>query len=200
MGYDLHITRRKDWSDDEPDISLAEWEAYVAGDPELQLTGIAETPTPDGLLQYKNPGLAVWTAHPSGQVWFDLRDGGIAVKTPDEVTIEKMVSIARRLNARVQGDDGETYSGGGREPSPPKAPSFMERLWSSLRSLTQRRDVQTPSPPFVVGDRVRDFRGRTGSVASIDLGASHGLGSVRVLFDDGQEVNYVAIAHGLERV
>ena len=37
MGYELHITRRKDWADDEgPEITLAEWLALVADDPELQ--------------------------------------------------------------------------------------------------------------------------------------------------------------------
>jgi len=37
-------------------------------------------------------------------------------------------------------------------------------------------------------------------VTSIELGAAHGLGSIRVRFDEGQEVDYAAIAHGLERV
>lgn len=37
MSYDIHITRKKDWSDDEgPEISLEEWVAYVAGDPEIE--------------------------------------------------------------------------------------------------------------------------------------------------------------------
>jgi hypothetical protein len=200
MGYDLHITRRKDWSNDEPDISLAEWEAYVSSDPELRLTGIAETPTPDGLLQYKNAGLAVWVAHPSRQVWFDPRAGGIAVKNPDEITIDKMVAIARRLRAHVQGDDGETYTGGGQRPTLPDAPSFFERVRSWLWHLTHRRRVETPSLPFAVGDRVRDIRGHVGTVTSIDLAAEHGLGSVRVRFDDGRELNYAAIAHDLECV
>jgi len=37
MGYDLHITRRKDWSLSGNDIAAAEWLAYVAQDPELSL-------------------------------------------------------------------------------------------------------------------------------------------------------------------
>ena len=38
--------------------------------------------------------------------------GDIFTKNPDPSTIEKMISIAKKLNARVQGDDGEIYISG----------------------------------------------------------------------------------------
>jgi hypothetical protein len=40
MGYEFHIVRRKDWEDFEEDsnISLEEWLAYVQSDNELELT------------------------------------------------------------------------------------------------------------------------------------------------------------------
>ena len=71
MGYDLHVTRG-----DRKPIAETEWRAYVARDPGFDLTGVAETSTPDGTLRYENPGLACWRGHPSGeQVWFDFRRG-----------------------------------------------------------------------------------------------------------------------------
>lgn len=41
MGYDLHITRKEDWSDEYSDdmgISLSEWLSYIDTDPELELS------------------------------------------------------------------------------------------------------------------------------------------------------------------
>jgi len=38
MGYDLHITRRDDWSDQGHDITSDEWLKLIAADPELTLT------------------------------------------------------------------------------------------------------------------------------------------------------------------
>jgi hypothetical protein len=37
MGYELHITRRKHWTDRRDDITAGEWLAYVRGDSELHL-------------------------------------------------------------------------------------------------------------------------------------------------------------------
>jgi hypothetical protein len=199
MGYDLHITRAKLWTDDAHPIALAEWAAYVSGDPELDMTGVAETPTPDGILRYENPGLAVWRSPESGQVWFDLRHGNVVVKNPDDATIEKMVAVARRLNAHVQGDEGETYSGGGRRPVPAPGPSFLERFRSWLQYRKPSGGGDAAPLPFTVGDRVRDVFGALGTVTSIDREANHGLGSIGVHFDDGRELTYAAVAHGLER-
>lgn len=119
MGYDLHITRKPDWSDEDgPEISFQEWADLVEADPDLRLDGVAEATFPQGtVLRYVNPGVAVWTAHPRGEenglAWIIHEGGEISVKTPDEAFIAKMVEIAGRLDARVQGDDGEYY------PRPP---------------------------------------------------------------------------------
>lgn len=115
MGYDVHITRAAEWSDSmESPISLEEWTAHVEADPEMRMDNAAEATTPSGdVLRYENPGLAVWlgsSGRSEGQTaWFDLRDGRIVVKGPDEEILEKMRAIARALGARVQGDDGELY-------------------------------------------------------------------------------------------
>lgn len=112
MGYDLHITRRPRWFAGEGQgISEAEWRAVVESDAEMRLTGSAEHELPGGgVLAYTNPGLAEWTGHPDEEVvWFDYRRGNIVVKDPDDLTVVKMKELARRLNASVQGDDGESY-------------------------------------------------------------------------------------------
>ncbi|WP_224277024.1 hypothetical protein [Streptomyces sp. LS1784] len=80
MGYDVHITRRENWWDEEEqDINPAAWEAVVADD-----LGLAMAPM-------------WWTA------------GRIVSKNPSDAVIATMCQVAKVLNARVQGDDGEYY-------------------------------------------------------------------------------------------
>ena len=80
MGYDVHITRRKDWWDEEgQDISTVEWEALLTADP-----GLATTP-----------------------MWWSA--GRIVSKNPNDAVIAKMREVAKMLEAHVQGDDGEYY-------------------------------------------------------------------------------------------
>jgi hypothetical protein len=122
MGYDVHITRKLDWSDPEgPEISLAEWLAVVAADPEMRLDGCAETRLQDGsVFRTVQEGLAVWTAYSQhdasgNNAWFLYRKGYVTVKNPDEEILRKMWSIAQDLSAKVQGDDGEIYDSSGNE-------------------------------------------------------------------------------------
>ena len=199
MGYELHVTRAKNWTDSEArPITEAEWRAHVATDLELEVTGIAEVTTPEGeLLRYENPGLARWRGHPRGEeVWFDLRHGRVVVKNPDELTIVKMVSVARALGAWVVGDDGETYDSSGEPPKPPTV-SLGTRIASWFQQLRPVPSIEPPVPPFRVGERVTDIRGRQGTILEIDLKAQHGMGVIRTRFDDGTELNYAAIAHDL---
>jgi hypothetical protein len=117
MGYDLHITRASQWSDSaNSPVLLQEWLAYVEIDPALQLTNNATVRSPDGhVISYDSEGLAVWTGfsghEPEGnrKVWFDYRNGRIVVKNPNDEIIQKMKSIAVKLNSRVVGDEGESY-------------------------------------------------------------------------------------------
>lgn len=102
MGYELHITRGDRRGDtrgaDGRDISLAEWLRCVASDPELW-------PDPDG-----PEGLALWSGHPAGaRRWLAWFDGEVYSEGPDRPLVEKMLQLAARLGARVQGDDGERY-------------------------------------------------------------------------------------------
>ena len=116
MGYDVHITRAEHWLDSkESPIALKEWFEYVAGDPEMELEGVAVGKVKGkAAVTYANKGLAVWKAyslHDEGgnKVWFDFSDGRIVVKNPDDEILAKMKRIAKKLRANVVGDDGEQY-------------------------------------------------------------------------------------------
>lgn len=101
MGYDLHITRSDNWAEsEETPISSAEWLAIVEADPELQLEPA------------NGPYFAHWTGPCSYREggWFDWNDGQIQTKNPDRAILAKMLAIAEKLGAAVQGDDGEPYS------------------------------------------------------------------------------------------
>lgn len=80
MGYDVHITRRENWSDDGgPAIDASEWEAAVAMVPRL-----AEF------------------------AYFDGDE--IVCKDPDDGQLKMLASVAKHLDANVIGDDGEKYT------------------------------------------------------------------------------------------
>lgn len=99
MGYDVHITRARDWSDNVGyEISAREWLDLVATDLEL----VPEPSNGDYFVIWRESA-----NHP--EAWFDWSSGNIYTKYPDKPTLRKMLQIAGRLNARVQGDDGEIY-------------------------------------------------------------------------------------------
>jgi len=99
MGYDVHITRKKLWLDDEgPRITWEEWAAYVGQDPELRLA-------PE--LGKHMVAMSIKCEYPDP--WLDWCEGSIETKSPDEAILAKMLQIAAALKAKVQGDDGEVY-------------------------------------------------------------------------------------------
>ncbi len=98
MGYDIHITRAEFWAENDAQrIDEDEWLRLVDADPQLQ-------PDP------KNPGYTLWLG-PSKyeEPWFHWSSGNISTKNPDQAIVSKMLEIASRLGAHVQGDDGESY-------------------------------------------------------------------------------------------
>lgn len=99
MGYDLHITRREFHADpDGPEIPLDEWLACIASDPELR-------PAPG----FGNHAALMTVASKYPDPWLDWFEGCIYTKKPDKPIVAKMLQIAERLGAHVQGDDGELY-------------------------------------------------------------------------------------------
>ena len=120
MGYDVHITRKEDWFDEDgPAIGIDEWLSLVNQDSEMRLDGCAEARTAEGpVLRIDSPGLAVWTRYSGheedgNKAWFDYHDGLITVKNPDQEILSKMGLLAQQLSATVQGDEGERYDQNG---------------------------------------------------------------------------------------
>ena len=65
---------------------------------------------------YRSKGLSFWKIHVfKGEAvvntWFEYERGNVDVKDADDETIKKMIAIAGRLGAKVQGDKGEIYDG-----------------------------------------------------------------------------------------
>lgn len=98
-GYDLHITRKAFWADETgPAISAAEWTAYVAADAQVQRD-------PDN----SENDFIVLIGAERFPLWFDLERGEAYTNSPSDQAITKLIDIAQRLDAQVQGDDGEPY-------------------------------------------------------------------------------------------
>ena len=139
MGYDLHITRKKNWDgfEDEqgPQISADEWIALVHADAEMRLDGFCEVRLPEGkVFRVDHPSIAVWTAwsHHGGHgdmAWFHHHHDNVAVKNPDREIRRKMWRLAERLGAKVQGDDGEYYD---RFGNPTDDASKARTYWPAL--------------------------------------------------------------------
>lgn len=102
MGYDLHITRADAWAENTgKEISRAEWDAYVAKDPDLY----AFPDMGEDFYRWAAPHI-----DPAGSPpWLAYSEGNIYATYPDEELYGKMLTIARDLHARLQGDDGELY-------------------------------------------------------------------------------------------
>jgi hypothetical protein len=118
MGYDLHVTRRENWFDEEDSlkISLDKWIQILKEDSEMRLDGFAEAMLSEGnIFRTESDGLAVWLKYSGNGIdgnyaWFSYSDGNIVCKNPDDEIIIKMLEISERLNAKVQGDECEIYT------------------------------------------------------------------------------------------
>ncbi len=94
MGYDLRITRALDWAANKGhEITADEWLAIVAADGDLTA----------------DPESGPFAARFAGGRWLDWYEGNVFTTDPDHATVVKMFGIAERLDAAIQGDDGEFY-------------------------------------------------------------------------------------------
>ena len=188
MGYDLHITRRRDWSEAGNDITAEEWLACLGKDSELLLF------TEDG------PYFARWNGKSNlPDPWLDWHKGCIFSKNPDEALIDKMVAIAAQLHAQVQGDDGEIYKNGHEPPVYPKL-SVLDRVRNWMGALRPRPRIKETVPPFQVGDRVVDAFHKETTVTEIDPKSNQGMGKVKVRYDDGREMSFMLASSGLSLI
>lgn len=146
MGYNVHITRKTiSWADetDQAAITLTEWEAYIASDPEMRLDNEVELPgySTNAPVRVARPGRSVWLPYSkSGRIanyaWFSHEGDRVTVQNPDEQILGKMQAIAHVLHARVQGDDDEYFD----EPAQTYGPSSPN---SAVGVGADFRDFQT---------------------------------------------------------
>ncbi|MFJ4145241.1 hypothetical protein [Pseudomonas sp. NPDC089734] len=98
-GYDVHISRKAFWADEAgPRISLEEWLAYVKTD--AQIVRDAANSPQDFMVSITGESFPLWYRPDMGELY---------TKDPSDRAMTKLEEIARRLKARVQGDDGEFY-------------------------------------------------------------------------------------------
>ena len=169
MGYDVHITRRKDWADAEgPEISEQEWLAHIAGDPDLAslvcIGGNVDAKNPDRpLIRKMVSAAAALGAKVQGDDGESYDATGNPLQPPPPGVLARIATWIANLTSR------------GAEP------------------------IEASTLPFKVGDRVRDAWGYFGTVTEIDVRAAHGLGRITVRYEDGRVLSAAAIAHGWEK-
>jgi hypothetical protein len=188
MGYDLHITRKCEWSDEEgPVITEGEWRNIIAGDSELALD--TETICDEYVF-------ATWNGERGALAY---HDGEITGKNPENPLIWKMVRIAKMFGAHVQGDDGEICREDGSSLYPQGAvsegnrSSLLSRIASWFGPKQAARGRQN-IPAFSVGQRVKNVWGDLGTITAVDRHARAGLGRLCVRLDDGREQDLAYIA------
>lgn len=124
MGYELHITRQRDWTEAEEELTIPEdeWNAFVASDPQLEFRDDSYSTFKDGTRRYlaflvgnvEKATDSYVHADEDGLVpplwnWLMWSDGILDSKYPSTNMIRKMISVAEQLGAIVQGDEGEIY-------------------------------------------------------------------------------------------
>jgi len=117
VGYDVHITRKEDWSDTAgPTITREEWLTYVGDDKSMKLECEAVISNDRGeAFSVQDETLAVWKDW-SGRVdgkneaWMWSSGGNVMAKNPDGAILGKMFLIADALGGKLQGDEGEIYN------------------------------------------------------------------------------------------
>lgn len=98
-GYDVHITKKDFWADENgPCISHEEWNNYVTTDSQIQRDN--KNSTNDFLVRLELEQFPIW---------YNPYLCEIYTKNPSENAINKFIKISEVLDAKVQGDDGESY-------------------------------------------------------------------------------------------
>ena len=107
MGYELSIKRE----DGSRTISKKEWIQYIELDLEFEPIEEFSIELDDAkTLTVSTPNAGLWKSD-KGAVPFTFNEkyGEITVKNPEIWIIEKMLLIANKLNAVVEGEEGERY-------------------------------------------------------------------------------------------
>jgi hypothetical protein len=101
VGYEIHITRKEFWSDETgPEITSKEWRALTSADSSMR-------PMRNGDMTWVG-----YSRHIPGRVEasFHLGErGDVVANRPDREMRAKMHRMAVKIDAKVQGDEGELY-------------------------------------------------------------------------------------------
>jgi len=144
-SYEVYITRKAHgWNDatDTAAISLAEWQAYVASDPEMQAADFLNpTYRTSEATDWELTGASVWVPYSKngrhGRYARFVHQGDcVLVESPDEEILGKMQAIAHALGARVQGANGSYFDDYG---APPLGALRAGNTWAGMAF----RDFQT---------------------------------------------------------
>lgn len=121
MSYNVYVTRKDDWSDDDgPDITLNDWLDYLAIDgsliPDSHRAKSTDPRVASGAKEATHAYWAEWPGRDDAghEVWFWLELGNIICANADTATLRKLFVVADVLGARLQGDEGEFYDSVGR--------------------------------------------------------------------------------------
>ncbi|HSI86968.1 MAG: hypothetical protein ACAI35_02890 [Candidatus Methylacidiphilales bacterium] len=144
MGYNLYITRKQNWHDEEgEEITAEEWQRVAGADPAMRCDGYGEATTRDlfcpATIRVESPGIWVWTAYSrhgkdGDMAWVEHEpdNGCITTKNPDREIRRKLYELAQKLGATVQGEECEVYDAEGYQIGVPKPQSDDEYPRSAL--------------------------------------------------------------------
>lgn len=112
MSYHVYITRAAFWAENEGvQIGADEWLQLVRTDPQLNLD------------EKNGPCFAVLAeARQQEHAWLDWSEGNVYANYPNRTLQRKMLQVAKRLGAGLQGEDGETYTTIGDFPASVRLP------------------------------------------------------------------------------
>lgn len=113
MGYDLHITRTKEWFESKNNpITQKEWNQFVENRPEwyFSLEDYLITNETDEKTGEKYELKVHPAVHLESELalWWES-DGQVTSKNPTTEDIYFMLEVASQLSAYLIGDDGEKY-------------------------------------------------------------------------------------------
>ena len=98
-GYDVHITRKENWFDETgPCITAKDLQRLLKADKSVRAD--KENPGPNFVVTLPGEQFPLWLSHDKCN---------LETKNPSPNALKKLSAIAKFLDARAQGDDGETY-------------------------------------------------------------------------------------------
>ena len=96
MGYNLYLTRKEHWFEEDGDnIPKEEWLCFAQSRPELTARN--------------DLGDDYWALKNGDSSWLCWSEGNLESKNPSPEFIYFMLDAALSLRAKVEGDDGEVY-------------------------------------------------------------------------------------------